>query len=82
MNILQSVTSHKFSRPTGTFQEMSQILVYFKLIAIIMFEKLLRYVRPSLYVTTYWSQPRVLEGKQILSSTTCSFNEDSYKLTS
>ena len=39
MNILQSVTSHIFSRPTDTFQAMSQILEYFKLIEIIMFEK-------------------------------------------
>ena len=39
MNILQSVTSHKFSRPTDTFQAMSQILEYFKLIEIFMFEK-------------------------------------------
>ena len=50
MNILQSVTSHKFS---GPFQEMSQILEYFKLIEIIMFEKLLRYVRRNIFVTTY-----------------------------
>ena len=39
MNILQSVTSQKFSRPTDTFQAMSQILEYFKLIEIFMFEK-------------------------------------------
>ena len=63
MKILQSVTSHKFSRPTGTFQEMSQILVYFKLIAIIMFEKLLRYVRPSLYVTTYLKSTKSAGGQ-------------------
>ena len=30
MNILQSVTSHKSSRPTDTFQAISQILEYFK----------------------------------------------------
>ena len=30
MNILQRVTSHKTSRPTDTFQAMSQILEYFK----------------------------------------------------
>ena len=53
MNILQSVTSHKSSRPRDTFQAMSQILEYFKLIEIIMFEKMLRYVRPNLYGTTY-----------------------------
>ena len=36
MNILQSVTSLKFSRGTDTFRAMTQILEYFKLIEIIM----------------------------------------------
>ena len=40
----------KFSRPTNTFQAMS-ILEYFKLIEIIMFEKMLRYELTKLMST-------------------------------
>ena len=76
MNILQSVTSHKSSRPTDTFQTMSQILEYFKLIEIIVFEKCYDMLGLTYMVPHIWSQPSVLEGKQILSSLACSFNED------
>ena len=41
------ISQTKFSRPTDTFQAMSQKLEYFKSIEIIMFEKLLRYVGPN-----------------------------------